>query len=210
MASAHLTEEKLEYRAEHLRTALGYRESDEMNPLEFIERFKRYWRPQFTFEVVEDNALPYSEAEAAPCHHHVKMRQSTYDALVDGDRRAGFIVIEEICHIVLKHDGTMHRTMGRDFFAKASARKGAQEREAKYMAAAVIAPYGIVEKIDSLPELQGKPGLSTEAARIRFGQVQDIKRKRNGQLRPFTPKIIEEIRILEAKTGIRVNTFRDA
>lgn len=201
------SDDQLEYKSEGIRSALNYGPIDSIGGVEFLERYMRSNCPPVELVVVPDDKLPYSEAEAYPAINMIKLRKSTNDALVNGSARAKFIVVEEICHLILKHDGAMHRTVANDNFARASARKRMQEREAKFLAASIIAPQKAAAALDTAEEISSHFGLSMEAARIRFEQTDVARRKRTGKRKQFSKEIVSAIRKLEGITGYRVKTF---
>jgi hypothetical protein len=209
MACPILTEDQLEYAAEHIRKSLGYGPTECIHGSEFLARYVQQMNPSLQFNVVPDKELPFAEAEAYPAQNMIRVRKSTYDHFMTGDARSKMIVVEEVCHIMRKHEGAMHRTVGNDNFARANPHKGAQEREAKYLAAAIIAPQQAAVALDNFEAISQHFGMSAQSAKIRFEQTGKIRRKTAGQPRLFSAQTIEKVRKLEEITGYRITNVKE-
>jgi hypothetical protein len=197
------TTAQIEYRARMLRELLGYSPSDRIDMSEAVQRLEKNMRG-FTLEIVEDDQLPYSEAQTVVEHKLIRIRRTIYEQLVRGDPRASFTMAEEFGHLALNHRGTRNRMETRDFTAsRDNPRANAEERNAKYFAAVFLAPTEGAISSQSIEDLQSKFGLSAEAARHRFDELQRERRRKSGQRRELPPYIEEDLRLLFERNGYK-------
>jgi hypothetical protein len=198
--------EQLDYAVHQIREALGYSKDERISGPEFLARYRK---DNMNLRIVEvdDCELPNSAAEALPSERKIVIRKSTLSDFHCGDRRAAFIVIEELMHDCLRHQGVMHRTIGKDVFAPQGSLKKRQEQEARYAAGAILAPTGAAVECETPEQISERFGLSAEAAKVRFDQVGTLRRRQRGEMRQFSARIVESVRQLEQETGHRLRTF---
>ena len=159
------------------------------------------------FVVVPDSRLPHAEAEANSATHTILIRESTYEAAVNWRPRERFIVAEELCHIALNHSGPRHRNCaGRPVGYSYSERQ--DEREARIMAAFLLAPTELAQHCTSKSEVKDQFLMSNQAAEIRWEQLERHRRHKAGQKRQLPLGVIDFLRIQRSK-GFRIQTDLD-
>ncbi|MDE1973378.1 MAG: ImmA/IrrE family metallo-endopeptidase, partial [Hyphomicrobiales bacterium] len=171
--------------------------------LDFFERLKPIF-PGLKLVSVRDESLPGAEAEANAATNTILIRESTLEGAANWERRARFILLEEICHIALGHTGPRHRNCeGRPTGFTRSERK--DEAEARKLAALILMPTELVMQCCSAREIHEQFMVSAEAAQIRWEEVERIRRQRAGQNRPLPPNVADFLREAK-KRGHRITT----
>lgn len=185
----------LEAIATRLRKAGRIEGDKSFHVLDFFERMKLIF-PGLKLVSIGDELLPGAEAEANAATNTILIRESTLEGAANSQRRARFILLEEICHIALGHTGPRHRNCeGRPTGFTRSERK--DETEARKLAALILMPTELVMECCSAREIQEQFMVSAEAAQIRWEEVELIRRQKSGQKRPLPPGVADFLR--EAK-----------
>ncbi|MEQ8307449.1 MAG: ImmA/IrrE family metallo-endopeptidase [Hoeflea sp.] len=144
-----------------------------------------------TFQIVRlpDSAMPNAEAFADTECKHISIRESIWQALVNGDPRARFTVAHEIGHLFLGHTAYTARSndpsMYRDPFTKT------QESEANAFASLFLMPTDLAEKFNTADDIQNNFGVSRHSAAIRIEELDREKRKKAGQKRKLPQNAVD-------------------
>ena len=147
--------------------------------------------PGFKYLVVDDSELPNEEAEFNANEKSIRIRRTVDQKARERDPRAIMTVAHELGHLILGHGGVRHRSTGTDIRAKSSYEVGVDESEAKYFAAAFLAPTSLAYECGSALMLQSKFGLSSQAAEIRFAEIEKCRRVTEGVKRPLPAGVID-------------------
>lgn len=155
-----------------------------------------------------DDEMPDEEASADCDTRTIYFRETLRHDLRKGDKRARFIFIEEVGHILLGHQGIRHRSSTSKIYEKANARVHIEELEARRFAAAVLAPMDkISEDWDAL-KISEFFQLSLVAAEIRKEESDRFYRHRAGRKRPLPSCAIDFLQAAK-KRGYPVKTIVD-
>jgi Zn-dependent peptidase ImmA (M78 family) len=139
---------------------------------------------------VPDERLPHAEAEANSSTNTILVRESIYQQAKDWNPKARFVVMEEVCHIALGHNGPRfrrHPTQGK--ICGAAERR--DEREARQLAALLLAPTVFAKECASAEEISERFFLSAEASEYRWQEVQRAKRLETRKPRELPPGVID-------------------
>lgn len=116
--------------------------------------------------IVPVNELPEFAAYTIPDDHLVVIRRDVYEGLFTGSVFSRSTVIHELCHIVLKHNVTLHRgAVGRHEFCEDS------EWQAKAMTAAVMMAVETCRQATCAAHLAEMCGTSVQAATFRLERL---------------------------------------
>lgn len=152
--------------------------------------------------------MPRAEAEWSSDDFELSMRESVFVGMQRGEARSRFAISHELSHYALGHKGYRNRkteAFQRDLSA---ATVKHEETEANRLAAIILAPEHLVPEGASAEEISSTFGLSLPAAIIRKEEVDRIRRRRRGQLRPLPTSIVEMLN--EAKRqGMNIQTTLD-
>lgn len=156
---------------------------------------------------VPNERLPHAEAEANSSTNSILVRESVYQQAKDWNPKARFIVMEEVCHIALGHNGPRfrrHPTQG----AICGSAERRDEREARQLAALLLAPTAFAQECASPEEIAERFFLSAEASEYRWLEVQRAKRLAAGRRRELPPDIIDFLKE-QKRRGYRVTSIED-
>ncbi len=161
---------EIEEQARRLRQRVGI---DELMCPDLIDIFQRLSEvfPGLRLVPVPDDELPHCEAEADCFRKVISVRQSVYDACLEGEPRARMTLAHELGHIALGHTGIRYRKPDETYCGAVDRRRRQEESEAKQFAAVFLAPLYLARECKSADEIGEKFGISEEASNIRFGQV---------------------------------------
>jgi hypothetical protein len=192
----HPTDEDLEERARAFLKRIGLEHQVKPDLMTIIAKIKRI-DPGFKYARVPDDQMPHAEAHWYSDDHCVSMRESVFIGMQRGEPRARMTVAHELCHYLLKHKGYLNRSTQKTVSEISSDRVRRQEREAKRMAAALLAPEHLVSENATAEQISEIFELSTEAAIYRVEEIARIRRRRRGEKRSVPPSIIDYLK--EAK-----------
>ncbi len=156
---------------------------------------------------VPDDQLPHAEAEANASTNTIIIRESIYQKAKDWNPRARMIVMEEVCHIALGHNGPRfrrHPTQG----AICGPTEKRDEHEARQLAALLLAPTSLAKDCASAEEIAERFYLSAEASEYRWDEAQRAKRRETQTKRELPPGVIDFLREQKRK-GYRVTSLED-
>jgi hypothetical protein len=131
--------------------------------------------PRLKVRVVPDAVLPNKvDAQAFPRRSLVKIRRGIQDGLLRGDGGARWTLAHEMGHVILQHPRRPYRTRNETVKKK---RDGISEREANIFAAELLSPRHLAQKHRTIDDLRAAFQISSNAARIRFQELEDDKRR---------------------------------
>lgn len=198
-------QEKLAQVAKRLRLAGKIGQQKAFDVLLFIKEMAAIF-PGLQIVSIPDNKLPYRQAEANSATNTIFARQSLIARLENWDPTARFIMMEEFCHIALGHTGPRYRrdaTFGKIF----SSSEQRDEREARHLAALILAPIELVG--DLFPrEIATQFCLGDQASQIRWEEVQAAKRREIGIRRELPSNVIDFLREKQ-RLGFRITALDD-
>jgi hypothetical protein len=157
------------------------------------------------YQRVADDELPDDEALYNSYDQILMLRESVFMAAnfpydySSKMMRARFTIAHEIGHILLKHKGIRHRNVsgrGTEIIRKNVL---VEEIEANRFASPFLMPRHQIERLGNLTseEISEKHFVSNQAAQIRIEQIERIKRRQDGIMRPSPDsvrKYLEEAR----------------
>ena len=153
--------------------------------------------PDFGYRRVPDAQLPDAEAQWYSEDCELSMRESVFVAMQRGDSRARFTIAHELSHFVLGHKGYLNRATSQLSKDMTGPLVKHQESEANRLAPIILAPEYLVPEGATVEDIEKMFGLSATAAALRKEEVERIRRRRRGELRPIPESIKELLR--EAK-----------
>jgi hypothetical protein len=205
--ATYRTDEELEEIGLKFLRHLGIEHQVRPDLLTIIMKLKKV-DPKFNYRRVPDERMPRAEAEWSSEDYELSMRESVFVGMQRGEVRSRFAVSHELSHYALGHKGYLNRKtddLQKDFSAPSVKH---QESEANRLAAIILAPEHLVPEGANAEEISTTFGLSLTAAIIRKDEVDRIRRRRHGELRPL-PESVREM-LLEAKRrGMNIQTKLD-
>jgi Zn-dependent peptidase ImmA (M78 family) len=138
--------------------------------------------------------VPDGEAEWDSGSTEVAMRESVFTGMQRGDAHPRFVVFHELSHYALGHKGTRNRISNPAVRAMSAAQVRHEETEATRLAAILMAPEHLVPEGASAETIAAQFGMSLKAATIRKDEVDRIRRRRRGELRPLPASVKEMLR----------------
>lgn len=161
--------------------------------------------PSFDYRRVPDEEMPDAEAYWYSEDFELSMRESVFIGMRRGEPRARMTVAHELSHYLLEHKGYLNRSVIKSNAELSVQRIIHQESEARRLAAIILAPEYLVPEGATVEEIVSTFGLSQQAAAIRKDEVERIRRRRRGELRPLPQSIVDYLK--EAKRrGHQVRT----
>jgi Zn-dependent peptidase ImmA (M78 family) len=114
-------------------------------------------------------------------------------------------VAHELSHYILGHKGHLNRSVTKSAVEVSVRHIVNQESEARRTAPIILAPEYLIREGATVAEIISSFGLSEEAAMIRKEEIEAIRRRRRGELRPLPQSIIDYLREAERR-GYSVRT----
>jgi hypothetical protein len=203
-ARRNLTE--LESIAARLRRAAGFEAVRTIDVLSFIENLVVIF-PGLKLVRVPDEQLSYARAEANSATNTILIRETIYQKIRAWNAAARFILIEELCHIALGHVGPRYRrdTSNTKIFSPSEQR---DEREARQLAALILAPTKFATECNSPEMLAAQFILGTTASEIRWSEVQADQRRAAGVKRELPLGVVDFL-TEKQKLGYTVTVLKD-
>lgn len=197
----------LEQIATRLRLAAGVSAIRAFDILDVIENRLPAVFPGLKLVRVTDEQLPHAEAEANSSTNTILCRESVYQRAKDWNPRARLILTEEVCHLALGHVGPRYRRHASKskIFSPTEQR---DEREARQLAALVLAPTALAKDCTSQQEVAHQFFLSDEAAEYRWEELERYRRLESGRKREFPPNVVDFLREQKRK-GHKVTVLDD-
>lgn len=163
---------------------------------------------KFNYCRVPDEKLPHAEAHWYSEDNVLTLRESVFVNMQRDDPRCRFTVAHEISHYLLGHKGFLNRATGQIQKDISSVLVKHQESEANRMAPILLAPEHLIPEGATVQTIQGKFGLSFEAANLRKDEVEEIRRRRRGETRTLPASIVELLKKARSE-GMPIKTQLD-
>ena len=202
-----LTEEKLEKFALDWRQRLGMRFNRIPDIMTIIVKLKREF-PSFNYRRVPDSEFPDKEAEWNSETRILSLRESVFTAMQRGEPRARLIVMEEIFHFLLGHQGIKNRAIRPNFKERTNGKTKREEWEARRAAAAFLALQIDVDPTWDAKRVSEEFRISLLAATLRVSELRDMRRRAMGHKRKLPPEVLQFLRNAKAQ-GTRIITDLD-
>jgi len=200
------TDEQLEDLGRAFLRGLGLENQIAPDAMTVINKIKRK-NDRFNYRRVPDNQMRDAEARWNSELQEVSMRESVFTGMQHGDAHPRFVVFHELSHYALGHEGTRNRGTEkvRDYSAGEIKH---EETEASRLAVILMAPEHLVPESATAEEISERFRLSLTAAILRKEEIDRIRRRRRGELRPLPESIKEFLRDARAQ-GIAIQTKLD-
>ena len=192
MAVYH-TEEQLEEIGRDLRRRIGLEHQACLDVMTVINKLKHV-DPAFNYRRVPDKNMPYAEAEWDSEATVIAMRESVFTGMQHGDTHPRFVVFHEISHYVLGHKGVRNRITSSQVRQYSAPQVKHEEAEATRLAVIIIAPEYLVPEGATADDIVSQFGMSLTAAVLRKEEIDRIRRRRRGELRPLPASVKELLR----------------
>lgn len=147
--------------------------------------------PGFSVKHCTEHELPQDEAMVDFPSSTLLIRECVYRDAREGKPRARMTIAHEIGHIALGHKETRRRAIGIDNGAKYARQIRRDETEAKQFAAVFLVPTNLAKNFAAPSELIDAFQISSQAAEIRFGQIQTHNRAVTGKRKSLPPSVID-------------------
>jgi Zn-dependent peptidase ImmA (M78 family) len=194
--------EMLESIVVQFRARLGMKDVEYIELESVLEKMVHLF-PGFSYRCVPDNMLHGAKGMYSSETEVMEIPSNVFLGMKNRIPHFRFSVAHEIAHVILKHEGVRFRHAERKAYEKANPSIWRDEREAEQFAALLLAPTHLAEQCKTATELQKKFGLSSDASEIRIKEIEAHNRRKNNEIRPLTPKVIDFLRYAEGK-GYRV------
>lgn len=157
-----------------LRKELGLHKTEYFPIMRILENVFPLIYPEFHIEVVEDNELPGRMAETIPEQCVIRVKESVYAAVCNGNAWARMIMAHEMAHFLL------HNSQNTAF---AYMDKGSRlppdidpERQADIFAAELLIPINLIRDLN-VYQVSKHFGVSRSAANIQMRYAAKVKRR---------------------------------
>jgi Zn-dependent peptidase ImmA (M78 family) len=201
------TDEQLEEIGRGFLRQLGLEQRVRPEPMTIIAKLKRVV-PGFDYRRVPDGEMPEAEAEWNSVAREIAVRESIFVGMQRGDPHSCFVVFHELSHYGLGHKGTRNRIANPQMRLMSAVHVKHEESEASRLAVILMAPEHLVPENTNAEELASMFGLSLTAAIVRKEEVDRIRRRRRGELRPLPASVKEMLRNARDK-GFPIQTQLD-
>ncbi|WP_425993569.1 ImmA/IrrE family metallo-endopeptidase [Afipia sp. DC4300-2b1] len=201
------TDEALEEIARNFYRRIGLEDRVRPDGMTVITKLKHI-DTKFNYCRVPDREMPQAEAHWYSDEGVLSMRESVFQGMQRGDARSNFTFYHELAHYLLGHKGFLNRAT-KQFTKDISAPLVKhQEAEANRLASILMAPEHLVPEGATAEEISEKFGLSLPAAVLRKEEVERVRRRRRGELRPLPKGIVEFLKEARAR-GMNLKTNLD-
>ncbi|MCI8494000.1 ImmA/IrrE family metallo-endopeptidase [Anaerotruncus sp.] len=157
-----------------LRLKLGMKYTEYFPIVHFVENVLPKIDTQFYLDVVDDNKLIGRHAETIPAEHVIRIKQSVYDAAVNGFWWARSILAHEVGHYNYHNEQTV-RYAKLDPFEKVPPDFD-PERQANIFAAELLVPIHLIHGLNK-EQIGKKFGVSYEIAKRQISTGERIQKK---------------------------------
>jgi Zn-dependent peptidase ImmA (M78 family) len=186
------TDEQLEEIGRNFLRRLGLEGQVRPDTMTVIGKIK-HTDVRFNYRRVPDREMPDAEARWDSDKCEVAMRESIFTGMQRGDAHARFVVFHEISHYVLNHKGTRNRATEQIRSYSVGTMKH-EESEASRLATILMAPDHLVPADKTAEQIAELFGMSLKAAILRKDEIDSIRRRRRGELRPLPQSVKELLR----------------
>lgn len=186
------TDEKIAELAEGLRKFAGQTNVTMVDVPSLIEKLSQA-PPNLRMSIVPapDSSLPFASAEAEPETRHIRVRYETLAALNQNSPESRAIIVEEIGHVLMRHQGVRNHFVGVDFRARANRLVEKEEEDAKKFTWYCLAPFDVAIFSKSAVELELKFGLTKSNALEYFEHIQEHQRRLSKTPRSLPPNAVD-------------------
>jgi Zn-dependent peptidase ImmA (M78 family) len=182
------TDEELEAVARNFLKKIGLEYQVRPDMMTIISKLKHEVR-SFKYERVPDEKLPHAEAQWLSDDFVLKMRESVFVQMQQGQPRARMTIAHELSHYLLKHKGLLNRSTQKTMSEIAVPLVRRQESEARRLGPVILAPEYLVPEGATADDIARMFGLSAEAASYRKDEIGAVRRRASGQGRPLPASI---------------------
>jgi hypothetical protein len=201
------TDEALEELGRAFLCRIGLEKHVRPDMMTVIIKVKRI-DPAFNYRRVPDHALPNAEAHWFSEDNELTMRESVFVGIQRDEPRHRFTIAHEISHYVCGHKGYLNRSTNQMHKEISAPLVKHQESEANRLAPIILAPEYLVPEDATNELIERMFGLSAPAALLRQAEVERIRRRRRGELRPI-PESVREILRQAKREGMKIRTRLD-
>jgi hypothetical protein len=184
------TDEELEAVARNFLKRIGLEHQVRPDMMTIISKLKHVV-PSFNYQRVPDAEMPSAEAQWLSEDFILKMRESVFVEMQRGQPRARMTVAHELSHYLLKHKGLLNRSTQRTISEITVPHVRRQESEARRLGPIILAPEYLVPEGATVEQIVEVFGLSIEAATYRKDEVDAVRRRARGELRPLPVSIAD-------------------
>jgi Zn-dependent peptidase ImmA (M78 family) len=207
LIAVYRTDEQLEELGRNFLCRIGLEYQVRPDVMTVINKLKRV-EPSFNYRRVPDKDMPHAEAEWNSEATEVAMRESVFTGMQHGDTHPRFVVFHEISHYALGHKGTRNRISNSQVRQYSAAQVKHEETEASRLAVIIMAPEYMVPEGASADDIASQFGVSLTAAIIRKEEIDRIRRRSRGELRPL-PESVKELLRNARDQGFPIQTQLD-
>jgi Zn-dependent peptidase ImmA (M78 family) len=189
--AVYRTDEQLEEIGRSFLRRIGLEHQVRPDVMTVISKLKRV-ETAFNYRRVPD--MPDAEAEWNSEATEVAMRESIFTGMQHGDPHPRFVVFHELSHYALGHKGTRNRISSPQVRQYSGAQVKHEETEASRLAVIIMAPEYLVAEGASAEDIASQFSMSLTAAILRKEEIDRIRRRRRGELRPLPESVKELLR----------------
>lgn len=204
--ATYRTDEQMEEIGRAFLRGLGLENQVAPDAMTVINKIKRK-NDKFNYRRVPDNQMRDAEARWNSDLQEISMRESVFTGMQHGDAHPRFVFFHELSHYALGHKETRNRGTERVRDYSVGDIKH-EETEASRLAVILMAPEHLVPENATAEEISEKFGMSLTASILRMEEIDRIRRRRRGELRPLPESIKEFLRDARAQ-GIEIRTKLD-
>jgi Zn-dependent peptidase ImmA (M78 family) len=193
LMAVYRTDEQLEEIGRNFLRQIGLENQVGADAMTVINKLKHV-NPKFNYRRVPDKDMPQAEAEWNSEASEVAMRETIFTGMQHGDPHPRFVIFHELSHYALRHQGTRNRIANSQTRQYSAAGVKHEEVEASRLAVILMAPEHLVSENATAEEIAARFGMSLTAAILRKEEVNRIRRRRRGELRPLPASVKELLR----------------
>ena len=160
--------------AERLRKAAGFRPMERLDVAKLVGKFELATdkNVKITFREASPGYIRGALAQAQPKERRVLYSEGLLAKAIVGDRNASYVFLEEIAHVVLRHDArVLNHSIGADIKVKSNFEIELMEDEAKKLVWYLQAPISEVFSIKDRSSLISLFGMTEQAAQQYFSHI---------------------------------------
>jgi hypothetical protein len=188
------SDEELATIAEQLRKRLRIQPEERVDVLSVVNHFKNSEDPNWriTFQEAPSSYMRQARALAEPAKRRVHYSKGLMDELINGAPQAAIIFLEEICHVLLKHDArVLNHSVGVDVRANAMPELDAMEQEAERMGWFFLAPISEMYAVGTEDEIIRRYGLPAAVAGRYYRHIESTRNRMEGRRRELPGQVID-------------------
>jgi IrrE N-terminal-like domain len=178
---ALLTAPEIERMAWEVRQLFGLAGHPRISMLELLETVMPDLWPGYEFQVCPDDELNGAEATVEQSRPILRMSDSSYNKLFDGDPHARFTAAHEFGHLLLHCEQTVHYARGSRIDARTD-----PEWQANVFAGTFLMPERMFRKMRTVGQAMAEFGVSLQAVRHRSRDLRHFLKFEKKGRRPMT------------------------